>query len=253
MLLAKFIFKEDIIMIKLINTYKDDSYFYKLKNGKIEKIDIYNPEDKEIKLHFENEDYIFELDSSDIHMDISGNIYFVLNDKKYIIDDGYRNVMIRCGYLFKNNFEQKYSTKDNGGVEVKKSIFKDIYNTLNKIINSNVENEDDKISVIFCQDGYEFKLVFSSVEKLVSTNYDRKINKQPFYPFIKDNDRYGCVFVAIYAKRYISTASEQIKYDDADELLGNIVTNINNISKDNYHYKPLYIKKRVICNNINNI
>ena len=256
--------------IHLINTYKDDSYFYKTDSPSI-RINKYEPWDTNLSLHFEDDNYKMEISHEDLHVDNSGNIYFETDDSKYIIDDGYRNILVRCGYLVKDHFDKVFVQNNDEGLEVSNYISKDIESYINNIIVKMECGEwlDDNISTIvdygdinvnilsnttgitFVRNEYLYMIKFCCVENLVDINQARKVNIQPFYPFDKNMDKFGTVFVCIYAQRLSDIALEKTKYDDADDILTDMVSFFN--KRTSYHYKPMYIKKRIINNNLNNI
>lgn len=239
-------------MIKLLNVYKDNSYLYEYKgNDTIKIIEKYNPDNPNIRLHFEDDEFNMELASKDIHIDICGNIYFELNDVKYIIDDGYRNVMIRAGYIVRDQYDkEKNKIMDKGlGLMIQAKTIKDLHSLEGFGMVNDVG--DDTFTQNF-QDDFIFKISYTSIDNLVNINQTRKINKQPFYPFDKKMDKYGTYFMCIYAERTNPESPEESKYDKADQCITDIIRTLNRLHDGySYHYRPVYIKKRIINNGIN--
>lgn len=241
-------------MIKLLNVYKDKSYLYEYRdNDTVVKLEKYNPNNPNIRLHFEDDDYNMELGADDIHIDICGNIYFELNDIKYIIDDGYRFVMVRAGYIVREQYDNKKRRIEDKevGKMIKESIIKDLH-ILDEF--GEVTDVNDETFYQNFLDDFIYKISYTSVDNLVNINKTRKINKQPFYPFDKTMDKYGTYFICIYAERINGYTDEQSKYDKADSYISDIIKHLNKQHDTyKYHYRPVYIKKRIINNGINNI
>lgn len=261
-------------MIKLINTYKDKSFFYKGDLTNPEIVERFDPNDRKINLYyFEEGEYFLQgmnILHDDIHIDISGNIYFEVGDTKYIIDDGYRNLLVRCGYIVYKNYDKEYFIMDAlSRPEIDRmqgNMINHIIMTLDKINHEDnnfrfidhfksdpVYYDVDDITLDFedLNSDWIFTVNFSSVTNLVKTNEKRKINHQPFYPYLKSMDKYGTVYVCIYALRKKSNAQDKSKYKYADDILRKMMYHM--VSIDDYKYTFLDIKKRIIFNGYNNI
>lgn len=142
-----------------------------------------------------------------IKIKYGGSISFEYNNENYIIDDGYRDILAKAGYLVLDNYDIMRFPDQELGNEMKKILLKLIrsYYPDSAIIKF-VENST--VEVMAESKNFFYTIKFWSVQNLVNINEQRMENKLPCYPFDKNMDKYCTIFVAIFAK----------KKDDASEI-----------------------------------
>lgn len=184
-----------------------------------------------------------------------GQVYFHYCGDKYIIDDGFQDVLIRAGYFVLGEFDHVQIHDREEGVELRKQIFSDVKNICYsndmyaKYHDVDVYSLSSLDIVIkFEREGFRFTINITSVNNIVNKNQTRKMNGLPFYPFDKKIDRYGSMFVSIFSERVNMDSNDSKRgYDIADEFNNWFCTKLNNYSeRSDYHYIPLFIKRRVI-------
>jgi hypothetical protein len=212
-------------MIKLINTFRSKSYFYKDENSLFTFIDEYK-EGENINFHFEDDEYNIEIESKDIHIDNCGNIYFLINDDKYIVDDGYRNLLTKSGYIIRDKYDFERIADPEKGKKIINDFEDDIFKTIDDLNYETIQYQDNfyiKINERY----FLYYISFTNIDELVEINKIRKINKQPFYPFDKSMDKFGTNFMSIYTKRLNNVAKDIEKYNKSDKIVSELLQNLN--------------------------
>ena len=61
-----------------------------------------------------------------------GRLVFTYNGEKIYLDDGYRNGLVKAGYLVMNNYDQEFIENEEEGVEIKAKFLNSVYDILKK-------------------------------------------------------------------------------------------------------------------------
>ena len=168
------------------------------------------------------------------------------NGSTYVIDDGYRNSMIRAGYMVYKNYDEIQCTdKAEGNV---------IHEKLLDYISNAILDYDGDVKVFGYTDsapfeyadtyyleksGYRFTIKLYNNFQIVKINQDRKINGLQFYPFDKNMDNYGTLYVSIYCQKIKETDIKNTTISDG--ILKHIIDSTEDIKFVSMDIKqPLY-------------
>lgn len=250
-------------MIKSIKTcVNGESFLFdKVTNNRVRKYDPYN---ENICLLAKMEDgSILQVENKEIKFNYGGLISFDYKDDKYIIDDGYQDLLIRTGYLIMDNYDMEHVISKPHGIELRSEFLDDVKLSISNIFMKDEkfpisfidfkENKNQQLVVTFKKDIFEFKLVIDTINNIVAKNQQRKINNLAFYPFEKNMDKYGTLFVTVFAKvedEYeINDDKEEIlkeKYNIAESVLKHLIESLNNINTEHeFRYQRIIVKKRI--------
>lgn len=224
----------------IIKTNPDTCYFYCAITKKKSTTFIDSPK---LQLYYINNSGAENI-MSNIYIDSRTNMIIAKdnNGTPYIIDDGCRNMMIRSGYMVLDNYDnEKIIDKDIGG-NIHDGLISEISDgILSTKRNYNVLYKANNNDFIIETDGYKFTIRLYNNIDIVKQNQERKINSLPFYPFDKNMDNYGTIYIAIYCKKIGNTEIKNTII--ADNILKSIVDNIRDIS---VKYVPLNQKSHSI-------
>lgn len=237
-------------MIKVIKLNDNDkNYMFDPKTNKV--IEKYAPNSRFILKVQLDDGSELEVDSEQVHQNCGGQIYFIYADDKYIVDDGYRNTLIRCGYIIADNYDKLYIHDRDIGLSVRSKLLEDInlavldidfITKYKPIIKVNI----NRVIVKFTKSGYNFTVIFDTVNGLVSKNLHRKGSGRPFYPFRRDVDKYGSLYMSIFCEKKHKFANKDKEFIIAEDFISYFISIINRIGRFMYHYGPVYIHRRVI-------
>ena len=166
----------------------------------------------------------------------------------YIIDDGYRNKMIKAGYIVYRNYNSEKIVDKDEGTKIHRKLINDIHQyLLREYIGEIIYSADKYINeYILEKSGYRFTIKLYSNIDIVKKNQEREINGLQFYPFDKRMDNYGTVYITIHSMK-ISDEGTNIKISTiVDNILENIIKNTNEtnfVSMDIIN--PLYFIEKV--------
>jgi hypothetical protein len=106
--------------------------------------------------------------------------------------------------------------------------------------NSSVEYSE----ITFSDDNFTYIINFNTVNNIVAKNQKRKEKSLPFFPFDKEMDKYGTIYVTVYAqkKKKLSQEEGNNKFILADDLLFKMIKHMG----DDYKYSPITISKRLL-------
>lgn len=246
-------------MINIINTDQLNAYFCK-GNEIVEKFD---PLDKELKFKFRlGNAQTMCVPHNLIKINQGGYIYFDYDGTKYIINDGYQNNLIRAGYIVMNNYDIINIEDRKAGIKLRDDNIDLIYEALKSHYNSKsyedcpfttvTQDTIDSIRMTFIKDGVRFNILINTINCIVGKNQKRKSISLPYYPFRKDMDKYGCLYISVFAEKMKSITPEQDhkKYMNAQEIIEDIIRIINlyNMDKESinrFKYIPLIVRKRL--------
>ena len=88
--------------------------------------------------------------------------------------------------------------------------------------------------------GDDIDIRINTVEEVVEMNHKRKDNDLPFYPFNKDMDKYGTVYVSVFYKKKSPTGS--YPKEIVDTLIKNVMVKFG----ADYHYTSVRVRSSVI-------
>ncbi len=245
-------------MINIINTDQLNAYF--CKGNEI--VDKFDPLDKDLKFKFKlGNAQTMCVPSNLIKINQGGYIYFDYDGTKYIINDGYQNNLIRAGYIVMNNYDIINIEDRKAGIKLRDDNIDLIYEALRWYFNDmsyqgvpvNVSQDTiDSIRMTFIKDGVRFNILINTINCIVGKNQKRKSISLPYYPFRKDMDKYGCLYISVFAEKMESITPEQDhkKYMNAQEIIEDIVRivnlyNMNKKSINKFKYIPLIVRKRL--------
>lgn len=263
-------------MIKTIKTcVNGESFLFdKNTNTRIMKFDPYN---ENIQLVAKMEDgSILQVDNKEIELNYGGLITFNYKDDMYIIDDGYQNLLIRSGYIVMNDFDSKQIMHKQVGLEIRSEFINVVKSAIDKLFPGSLEinpdtvniteQENQQIKITFEKDIFDFTVVIDTINNIVAKNQQRKINGLAFYPFEKCMDKYGTLFITIFAKvkdsYEIYNDNEDVlknKYQISESILTILIDELNNMNVDiigkinetetgissKFRYQRIIVKKRI--------
>lgn len=230
-------------MIKTIKLDRKDNYFLDSKTGS--RLDRYDPENKDIILILKLMDgSILNVDASMIDFDFGGNIIVQHNDNRYIIDDGYQSTLIKAGYLVYKDYDLEKEFNKEVGVSLRSELLIKVKEAMNQFEGTNTDTvEVNGNKMIITSDSFEYIIVIDTVNGIVAKNQKRKDNSLPFYPFNKDMDKFGTIYISIFARKIKKISQDQgnIKFKMADNIVEEFILHL-----DDFHFVNQPINKRVL-------
>lgn len=229
----------------MVYTVKLDknNYFLDKSTGNI--VDRYDPTNKNLELILTLPDSILKVDASSIIQEYGGSIAIQHLDNKYIIDDGYQDIMIKCGYIVYKNYDHERINNITKGLEIRNKLIKDVRDALNKLAADkslySVFTKGNETIMRIYTNNYCYKFRFDSISSIVTKNYARKDNGLTYYPFDKSKDKYGTIYVSIFAKK-LEASKDNNKYDTPN----NIITELIKLLGLEYHFVSMPIKGRIL-------
>lgn len=205
------------------------------------------------KLYTKLEDgSILMVDPSQIRQQYGGTIFFDYENDKYIIDDGYQDILIRAGYIVLNNYSSENIYDREKGLEVRNKLFNYVDNIIfdNYVYQSMHEletKESQEIKLTFEKFGFRFTVYIDTINYIVTKNQRRKLNMLPYYPYAKEMDKYGTLYLSIFAKKIDIFAEDRDKYKIAEDFMADLVNLLNKESiHDRYRIEKLLSKKKIL-------
>ena len=166
----------------------------------------------------------------DVYLDTKSNIITGKDEygTNHMIDDGYRNCMIRAGYIVYRNYDEIKISDRNEGKRIhdllRSIIYKALTNNYPEIIR-NVDSTNLSDKYLLSDDNYKYTISIYNNIDIVKKNEERKINGLQFYAFDKRMDNYGTQYITIHCQKLKDT---NIK-NSADEILKNIIQETEDI------------------------
>jgi hypothetical protein len=236
----------------VIDKINNINKFFDKKTGKI--IRKYDPNNPNLALSIRLADKSnLIVDASEIRIQYGGQITFDYEGQKHIVDDGYRDVLIKAGYIVLNNYDCIRNDDKEAGIEIREQLMKDALAALNNITSpyDTITTSTTCIKATCSTDPYNYTLSIDTINSIVTKNQERSKNNLPFYPFDKNMDKYGTLYLSFFAEKNENIIENQgnKKFQFADEHINSFILCINSICKDIgnvYKFKPLQIDKRVL-------
>lgn len=245
-------------MAKII-TIGENGYFINKSTG--EKYLKYIPDDEDLLLVTELKDgSTLNVETSQISIAYGGQLVFNYNNEKYIIDDGYQDLLIRAGYIILDNYNKERVEDKNEGIIIRNKFLLNISSVMDKIINSKSSRKVtletnsiyNQIKVIFEESGYRYTVYIDTVNNVVNKNQNRRKNDLSFYPFDKEMDKYGTMYLSMFAAKISENDDSNKKYINADNFIMEFMKLLNESDQDhNYIFEESVIKNKI--NNFNGI
>ncbi len=239
-------------MIKTIKLGQDNYITDKLTGTVLDK---YDPNNKNIELTIKLPNSILKVDGSNIKQQYGGNVVVQYGDDRFIIDDGYQETLIKAGYIVYKNYDNGNKIVDKfEGVKIRSMIvdnIRDLLPELSKKYNGNgipftasitYNSNETSIYIGDATNHFSYKIKFDTINFIVNKNHIRKENSLPFYPFDKNMDKYGTIYVSVYAKKNFKVVNDPDKYTLPDSVIRDLVYNLG----EDYHYCSLPVRNRIV-------
>lgn len=206
----------------ILKTNKENCYFYyNDTNTKSDKF-IDSP----------NISLIYNGNIIDVNLDTRTNVIIGKDDNgsTYVIDDGYRNMLVRAGYVVYKNYDEIQVTDKNDGPKIHDELMTTLFNSIKKSYPDLIDDINDLFDGYEVEkEGYKFTILLNHNVDIVRKNQERKINGLQFYPFDKRMDNYGTLYIMIYCQK-ITDQDPQVKSNIlVDNILSNIITNSDDL------------------------
>ena len=236
-------------MIRTIRLDQKDNYLIDCSTGEI--VDRYDP-NKNLQLSMKLDGSTLKVSSEKIIVEYGGQIVIQHNDDKFILEDGYQNLLTKSGYIVYKNYDDDNIFDKSKGIRTRDFIMKNISDSIDNIsenykdmLGDNNESTEDNEYIFGGENApYKFTIIVDTVNSIVTKNQLRKDNSLAFYPFNKDMDKFGTIYISIFAQklRHLSKEEVNMKYQISDSIIRDLT---NDLGSD-YHFIPNMIKKRVI-------
>lgn len=185
------------------------------------------------------------VDNDHVTIQYGGQIVVQHNEDRYIVDDGYQNELIKAGYVVYDNYDKERIEDRNFGSKINKEIKDKIKSIItSQFDNVRVEQQAFK-SMVFTIESEEVKttIVVDTVQNIIEKNQNRKDNSLVFYPFDKNMDRYGTVYVSIFMQRKAGKLEKkEVKLAGANKVINELIRELG----EKYHYVNTPVKKRLL-------
>lgn len=231
-------------MIRIVKLDKKDNYLIDSSTNSL--LERYDPENPNLKLVIKLEDSVLAVDADKIKMEYGNQLVVDYNDEKFIIDDGYQNILIKAGYVVYKDYDKDNIFDKEEGTETRNKVLNYIRKSINNVlsINDSYHDNNSEFIVTYNSDNYQYTIVLETVNSIVSKNQIRKDNSLPFYPFLKQMDKYGTVYISIFAQKLERVNNEvyNIKFKHADNFIKQLMIEAGS----DYHFANQLIKRRLI-------
>ena len=168
----------------------------------------------------------------DVNLDTRTNVIVGKdsNGSTYVIDDGYRNTLVRAGYIVYKNYDEIQVTDKNDGPRIHDELISILYEAIKKSFpDMDIHISDLFNGYEFEKDGYKFTILLNHNVDIVKKNQERKINGLQFYPFDKRMDNYGTLYIMIYCQKITDQESSSKSNMMVDNMLASIITNSDDL------------------------
>lgn len=234
-------------MVKTIKLDKHENYLIDTVTNNL--LDKYDPSNKNIRLVIKLDDSELVVDSSRINIEYGNLITVKYGDTKFIIDDGYQNILTKAGYIVYSDYDEVNIMDKAEGVEMRSKIMDKITTTIDDLFgiyceNNTMEYKESDNNEFCVSDGfYNYWVVLDTVNGIVNKNQLRKDNSLAFYPFDKKMDKYGTIYISIFVERI---ANDLRNADNKFSVCDNIIKDIINHLGSDYHFITQQVKRRVV-------
>ena len=234
-------------MTKTIRLDNINNYLISASTGEL--IPKYDPNNDDIQLVLQLDNSRLIVDSKNITMEYGNQIVVRYNDDLFIIDDGHQPILIKSGYIVYKNYDQENILNRDEGV----SKLSEIMTLADDQVAQLMYRTDDEWSCIdvdnakyheysFNHKGFDFYIKLNTVTSIVTKNQLRKDNSLPFYPFDKSMDKYGTIYISIFAQKSDENVDNSVKYDVANDFVKNLIAAMG----PDFHFISQVIKRRIV-------
>lgn len=243
-------------MIKTVRLDGRRAYFCNKNTGEI--IYKYDENNKDLKLVINLDDSVLEINQDKIGRQYDGQIIVQHNDDRYIVDDGYNNTLVKAGYIVYDNYDEiNIDASDPEQLKFGLSLREDIYHSILEALGDDNLIKDFKyidleyighqtVFKIKNDDDYTYTIIIDTVNNIVNRNQRRKENSLTYYPFAKNMDRYGTMYLSIFCQKnhHIENNTPRKKYIIPDNFIIKLIQKLNEKSK--YHYVSCRVNRKVV-------
>lgn len=222
----------------MIHVVKIDKNNYFVDNDTGEKVYRYNPA-MNLNLVLTLNKSKLEIEKDSLIREYGGNLVVGYSGDKYIIDDGYQNTLVKAGYIVYKNFDQEYIEDYNEGIDIRKDVVYDIREILDKM-GYNHQNNGLETECVLISNGFEYRIKFETVGSIVLKNNKRRDNNLIYYPFDKSMDKYGTMYISIFAEKL--DGKEKNKYEFPNSFIQRLISDLGM----EYHFVSMPIKGRLL-------
>ena len=215
------------------------SYFYDSKSNRV--LYGYAPSNRNCTLKLLHDKSIKLFGVDEIKTDRSGDLYVNIKNEKFIIDDGWRSELIRSGYIIYKNYDEEMIEDAEEGIKIKNLNRDNLIEALSKAHINGQEISPFRWKFSTLKDEFEYIFYIDSLSAIVNKNQTRKLNNLPFYPFIRNMDKYGCVYISVFAKR-----KHQSDNEPSMNFIDGIIARIIKLLGDDYKFTPNNIGTRIL-------
>lgn len=236
-------------MVKTIKVDGSSNYFIDNRSESIMLNREFDPKKEYMDLVIDQQ----RISHKDIVVEFGGQIVVQQGRDKLIIDDGFRDVLVKAGYIVYKNYDEIMLEDGNTGAQIRDQVIEDCREAIKKLFKNDksynsITHGRDTVALIR-EGAFRYSIYVDTINTIVNKNRNRKDNNLSFYPFSKGMDKYGTLYVAIFAKRKLDHYDNQellnsIKYDKADDIVRNL---INELGVD-YHWSNQIIKSNKVLN-----
>jgi hypothetical protein len=208
---------------------------------------------------------ILTIDNENIKTEYGGNVFVQYMNDKYIIDDGYQGILCKAGYIVYDNYDIKKIYNKEEGIKLNDDIvdivvraltniyYRDVYDIIVKSYNLYYQKDRNSkidigikiykgtISFNAYYGGYLYTIEINTISNIVKKNQSRKDNSLPFYPFTTDMDRYGTLYLTIFAAKNDKASEYVDKYEFPDDFVADLIKELGS----DFHFVSQTIRKRI--------
>lgn len=222
-------------MIFTVKLDKKNNYFLDKTTGEI--IEKYDSENKNLQLKLSSR----IIDGSSIIQEYGGQIVVQESEDKYIIDDGYRNILIKAGYIVYRQYDIDRIEDFKLGNEIRSNLIDAVRASIMKVCNNcTIKSIGNETMIEISENGYAYIIRLDTISNIVNKNYKRKDNSLTYYPFEKSMDKYGTIYMSIFAQKLYNNDND--KYETANNIIRDLIKELG----IEYHYTSVSIKGQVL-------
>lgn len=184
--------------------------------------------------------------ADDIFINYAGEIAAKIGEQIKIISDyPYYNKLIKAGYFVYKDYDRERVEDPDMGVELRKELFirvmEKLYDTLKDLPDFEDLSYDHEYRFSYSSCKYTIRL--DSVSAMVNKNMDRKDNNLKYYPYDKNVDKYGCLYLRIYGQNTSEDSDDTKNRRYASKIVKKTLSKMGE-----YHFKDLPIRTRIVYN-----
>lgn len=242
-------------MNKVIKIDMKNNYFINKDTGQME--DMYKQSDNLMLVAKLEDGSVLQLENKNISRMYGGQLGFKLdNDENgYIVEDGHQNLMIRSGYIVLNNYDKEMIEDKDKGYRLRTLLMEYIKDRIINVKESFgitepvIYNDNLTLMLTFEMSGYRYIVSVQTINSIVNKNIQRKLNRLPYYPFIKGFDKYGTMYLTIFCQKLEGEPDPQVnKYNITETFIIRLIDKLNKFANpgESYRFERIINKKRII-------